>query len=220
MGLRLTAGLASAREAGILVAHSAGNEGPAQATVGSPLAPWMMHVAASTHNREFVNSGADMTGGATTPPADIDGAGFTDGYGPAPIVFAGDYASAETDTPELCGVGGECDSIHHGLPDQFDGEIVVCIRGTFGRIEKGANVLASGAGGYILVDNGAGLVGDAHELPGVTSPRTTVWIARRVADGGTGHMATISGALLDDSAANGDIMAGFAHVDRTGPCLT
>ena len=201
----------AAREAGILVAHSTGNEGPGAATVGSPLAPWMMHVAATTHNRKFVNSVTGMTGGATTPPADIEGAGVTTGFGPAAIVFAGDYASAETETPELCGVGGEGDFDSPWASDQFDGEIVVCIRGTFGRVEKGANVLASGAGGYILVDNGAGLVGDAHELPGVhITQEDGADLLAWLADGGTGHMATISGALLDDSASNGDIMAGFS----------
>ena len=104
------------------------------------------------------------------PPADIEGKGFTVGYGPAPIVYAGDYASGLTDTPELCGVGSLGDFESPWPAGTFSGEIVVCDRGTFGRVEKGANVLAAGAGGYILANdpgNAASLTGDAHELPGV-----------------------------------------------------
>ncbi len=198
------------REAGIFVAHSAGNEGPGEATVGSPMAPWMLHTAATTHNRKYTNSLESMTGGDTAAPADIAGAGFTDAFGPASIVFAGDRPSGETDSPELCGAGTIGDFDSPWEPDEFDGEIVVCIRGDFGRVEKGANVLAAGAGGFVLVDDGGGLVGDAHELPGVhitaeDGVGLLDWLAT-----GTGHMATIGGATLDESASNADILAGFS----------
>jgi uncharacterized repeat protein (TIGR01451 family) len=201
----------AAREAGIFVSHSAGNEGPDAATVGSPLAPWMTHVAATTHNRKYVNTLESMTGGTTTPPTDIEGVGVTSGYGPAPIVYAGDYPSALTDTPELCGVGAIDDYTSPWPAGTFSGEIVVCDRGTFGRVEKGANVLAAGAGGYVLVDDGSGLVGDAHALPGVhVTASDGATLKAWLADGGTTHTATISGAVADYSASNGDVMAGFS----------
>ncbi|NIW47451.1 MAG: hypothetical protein GWN30_22735, partial [Gammaproteobacteria bacterium] len=69
---------------------------------------------------------------------------------PAEIVYAGDYTSTLTTTPELCGVGDIEDFISPWPPGTFNGEIVVCDRGTYGRVEKGANVLAAGAGGYVL----------------------------------------------------------------------
>jgi subtilisin family serine protease len=200
----------SAREAGIAVAHSAGNEGPDPATVGSPQAPWMMHVAASTHNRKYVNTLESMTGGDTTPPADIEGAGFTSGVGPLPIVYAGDFPSDLTDTPELCGVGDIDDFVSPWPEGTFTGHIVVCDRGTFGRVEKGANVLAAGAAGYVLADNGSGIVGDAHELPGVHIVQADGEVLKAWLASGTGHTATIGGAVLDDSAANGDVLAGFS----------
>ena len=200
----------SAREAGIAVAHSAGNEGPAPATVGSPQAPWMMHVAASTHNRKYVNSLESMAGGDTTPPADIEGAGFTSGVGPLPIVYAGDFPSDLTATPELCGVGDIDDFVSPWPEGTFTGHIVVCDRGTFGRVEKGANVLAAGAAGYVLADNGSGIVGDAHELPGVHITQADGEVLKAWLASGTGHTATIGGAVLDDSATNGDILAGFS----------
>ncbi|NIW47452.1 MAG: S8 family serine peptidase, partial [Gammaproteobacteria bacterium] len=66
---------------GIFVARSAGNEGPGAATVG-PEPPWTLSTAALTHNRTMFNYLTDMTGGEN-PPADIQGVGFTAGYGPA-----------------------------------------------------------------------------------------------------------------------------------------
>jgi uncharacterized repeat protein (TIGR01451 family) len=209
-----TVGFLSAREAGIFVATSAGNEGPGAETVGSPAdAPWLTSVGASTHDRLYTNDLVNLTGGDTAPPADITGKGFTVGFGPAPIVYAGDYPSDLTDTPELCGVGTLGDYVSPWPADTFDGEIVVCDRGTFGRTEKGANALASGAGGFVLINdegNGNSLVGDAHDLPGVHVsyddgiPLKT-WLAT-----GAGHTATITGATSVEDEALGDIMAGFS----------
>ncbi len=199
-----------AYDAGVFASRSAGNSGPSPATVG-PEPPWTISVAAMTHNRTLENSLINMTGGNTTPPADITGLGFTSGYGPAPIVYAGDYPSGSTSTPELCGVGSLGDFISPWPAGTFSGEIVVCDRGTYGRVEKGANVLFSGAGGYVLVDNGGGLVADPHALPGVhISVSDGATLKAWLADGGSDHMATISGVTVSYGAANGDIMAGFS----------
>jgi len=202
-------GFLAAREAGIFVAHSAGNEGPEASTSGSPNAPWMIHVAATTHPRKYVNSVGDFTGGDSAL-ADIAGLGFTGGYGPANIVYAGDFASAETTTPELCGVGNQLDFNSPWDPGTFDGEIVVCDRGTYGRVEKGANVLAAGAGGFVLVDNGAGLVGDAHELPGVHITQADGDVLKAWLATGSDHQAVIGGAVENIDDANADILAGFS----------
>src|SRR5207244_7951731 len=72
-----------ARDAGVFASVAAGNSGPAARTMGSPAnAPWVTAVAASTHNRRFVNGLTGMAGG-TNPPANMTGAGVTAGYGPA-----------------------------------------------------------------------------------------------------------------------------------------
>jgi hypothetical protein len=187
-------------DAGIVPVTSAGNAGPGPGTIGSPNdAPWMLAVGASFHNRQFPNGLGNMTGGDTTPPGDIDGAGFTSGYGPAPIVYAGDYGDA------LCG---------SPFPEGTftDNPIVVCDRGTFFRVEKGVNVLAGGAGGYILANANASqtLNADAHALPAVhilfdDGVALKSWIAS-----GSGHMATIAGSTLSTDPANGDQMASFS----------
>ena len=64
----------AAADAGVVPVTSAGNNGPGAGTIGSPAdAPWMLSVGASTHNRAGVNALINMTGGDTTPPADIQG---------------------------------------------------------------------------------------------------------------------------------------------------
>lgn len=190
-----------ARDAGVFVASSAGNSGPGAATVGSPAdAPWLTSVAASTHDRAFVNAVTGMTGGATTPPADLPGSSFTSGYGPATVVHAADHGDA------LCGAPFP--------PGTFDGEIVVCRRGVNPRVEKGSNVRTGGAGGMILVNteaDGESTVADAHVLPAVqlgwaAAQQLEAWVL----DGGEGHTASIAGTTVDQRDENGDVMAGFS----------
>ncbi|MGH2698672.1 MAG: S8 family serine peptidase [Actinomycetota bacterium] len=191
----------AARDAGVFVATSAGNSGPGPETVGSPAdAPWVLGVGASTHDRAFINAVTDMSGGATAAPADITGKSFTSGYGPAPIVYAGDYGD------ELCGAPFP--------PGTFDGEIVICDRGVNPRVEKGRNVELGGAGGMVLANSeaeGESTVADPHELPAVNISFVAGKVLKDwVADGGEGHSATIAGTTADQRPANGDVMAGFS----------
>jgi len=206
-------GFLNATAAGVYVAASAGNNGPGASTTGHN-SPWVSTTAAMTHNRLIVNSVVDMASDGD-PLADIVGAGFTSGYGPAPIINSADLEGAFPGST-LCGLGDIGDFIPPWPPGTFNGEIVACTRGTFGRVEKGANVLAAGAGGYILMDNGAGIVGDAHELPGVhitqeDGATLAAWLATNA-----NPVGTISGYSLSLEDANGDIMAGFSS---RGPSL-
>ena len=206
-------GFLGARDAGIFVSASAGNDGPGASTVGSPSnAPWLMSVAASTHNRKFVNSLVNMSGGATAAPANIGGKSVTSGHGPARIVYAGDYGYP------LCGDGpadaatGKA-AINPFLPGTFNGEIVICDRGTYGRVEKGENVKEGGAGGMILVNdaaNGDSLIGDAHALPAVHISYAAGNVLKGWVANGDGHTGTITGTITDVNTANGDAMASFS----------
>lgn len=202
-------GFLAAVQAGIYVSASAGNAGPAASTVAH-LGPWVSTTAASTHNRQVRNSLIDVSSDDDSTP-DLSGLGLTAGYGPAVIVNSADY---EADYPGAteCGVGSIGDNISPWPPGFFNGEIVACTRGTFGRVEKGANVLAAGAGGYVLMDNGGGLVGDAHVLPGVhisaaDGATLSAWLAD---NSGDNPMASIAGYSVDLDPANGDIMGGFS----------
>lgn len=200
-------GFLAAADAGIFVSASAGNSGPGATTVAHR-SPWLAATAASTHNRAVVNSVIQLTSDGA-PLGDIVGLGFTGAYSSHPIVNSADY---ETDYPgaTLCGVGAQDDYNSPWPPGFFNGEIVACTRGTFGRIEKGANVLAAGAGGYVLMDNGGGLVGDAHDLPAVhisaaDGAKLANWLAAN-----SNTMAAISGFVVDMDPGNGDVVAGFS----------
>ncbi|HVM17379.1 MAG TPA: S8 family serine peptidase [Gaiellaceae bacterium] len=190
----------AARAAGIFVATSAGNSGSKPETIGSPAnAPWLLAVGAATHNRTFANAVSTVSGGATTPPGELRGAGVTAGYGPAPIVHAADYGDRLCSAPFA--------------PGTFDGEIVICDRGINPRVEKGTNVKLGGAGGMVLVNTaaeGESTVGDAHNLPAVhlgytAGRKLTEWVAS-----GSGHTARITGSVIDESPSNGDVTAGFS----------
>jgi uncharacterized repeat protein (TIGR01451 family) len=63
-----TVGYLNAREAGVFVATSAGNNGPDPETVGSPAdAPWLTAVGNHNHTRVYANLG-DVTGPTPVPP--------------------------------------------------------------------------------------------------------------------------------------------------------
>jgi len=187
-----------AYNAGVFVSTSAGNEGPGADTVGHR-GPWVSASAAATHNRALFNTLEAMTGDGT-PPADIIGKGFTDGYGPAEIVYAGDFGDP------LCPIG-------EFAPGTFSGEIVVCDRGTYARVDKAQSVADGGAGGFVLANDaasGASLTGDAYAVPGVhITYDDGVVLKAWIADGAT-HTATISGVVEDIDPANADILADFS----------
>lgn len=201
------------RAAGVFFSVSAGNDGPGAATVGSPAdAPWVMAVGASTHDREFINSLTTMTGGATTAPADMIGRSVTSALGSTPIVYAGAYGSA------LCGEGpanagtGEA-TINPFPPGTFNGEIVVCDRGTYGRVEKAQNVMEGGAGGFVLANDepsGDSTVADGYPIPGVNISYADGIVLKAWLASGSGHVASIGGTVANEDPANADIMASFS----------
>jgi subtilisin family serine protease len=194
----------NANTAGILTAASAGNSGPTVSSVNHQ-EPWNLTVAASTHNRAIRNSLVNLTS-SSGPLADILGEGPTSGYGPAPIVYAG----AAPFNNALC----------NPFPaGTFTGQIVVCDRGTIGRVAKGQNVLAAGGGGMILVNDlpsAASLSADTHVLPAVHISYALgldlkTWLAS-----GSNHQGAITGGTVDNNGAS-DNMASFSS---RGPATT
>jgi subtilisin family serine protease len=201
-----------ARGAGLFVATSAGNDGPNPGTVGAPAnAPWILAAGNATHNRLFGSVVRNLSGGDTTPPGELVGASLTGGTGKLNIVHARDYGFA------LCGEGepeleAACED-NEGLTNPwagqrpFNGEIVVCDRGTYGRVEKGKNVMLAGAGGYILANTGEfgeSIVSDEHCLPAShiglqDGDALRSWLAT-----GSGHGGSISGFTLAELDRFGD----------------
>lgn len=200
-------GFLNATAAGIYVSTSAGNSGPSAATVAHN-SPWVSTTAAMTHNRKIENAVVDMSSDGDVL-ANIFGKGFTRGYGPAPIVYAGNFPTANGSqndaTPEQC--------LAPFPTGHFNGEIVVCDRGDIARTAKGANVLAGGAGGFVLANaaaNGEAVVGDAHFLPGVHLGFTNGEILKNWLASNANTIGSIQGYALNLDNANGDVTAGFS----------
>ena len=191
----------SARAAGIHVAVAAGNDGPAAGTVSSPgNAPWVTTAAASSHDRAYTAKALSGFSGGTPPPATINGKGVTPGY-IGSVVSAADFGDALCLNPFASGT--------------FSGQIVVCQRGQNARVAKGANVLAGGAGGMILinVDDAANdVVEDYHALPAIHVDKADGAAILEWLSSGSGatHTATISNSVLAPSAAAADIVADFS----------
>jgi len=211
------------RNAGIFAATSAGNGGPAPASATNPaLAPWLLGVAAATHTRLTGAKLKDLSGGASAPPEDIAGQGLNpvngsaNGIGPVDIVFAGDFGHP------LCGIGepelGPACNDNTGAtnpfePGTFNGEIVVCERGDYGRVEKGLNLMQAGAGGYILINSeefGESLRGDNHCIPGIHVGYSKGKELKSWLTSGTGHMGTIGPFGLSYETSVADIVDDFS----------
>jgi subtilisin family serine protease len=206
-GINDVAAMFQARAAGIVVVVAAGNGGPGPHSISEPgNAPWVIGVANASHNRRFVNSIGNFVG-TSAPSSALVGQGYTAGYGPAKIVYAGNYGNA------LCGAG-ESEGIdptgasNPFAAGTFHGEIVICDRGTYARVEKGYNVLHAGAGGYILANtpsDGEATVSDDHFLPAVHLGYTEGETLKGAVNAGnlTGTIAGVS-AVLDPSF--GDVL--------------
>ncbi|MEJ2401695.1 MAG: S8 family serine peptidase [Xanthomonadales bacterium] len=205
----------NARAAGIFIASSAGNSGPNPGTVGAPaLAPWIVAVGNATHNLIRGTVVDNFTGGASPAPEALIGASLRGGSGKLPIVHARDYGFP------LCGTGpaelGATCTSNTGASNPwagerpFNGEIVVCDRGTYGRVEKGRNVQLAGASGFILANADGSLqnvVADTHCLPASHLGQADGDILRTWLASGDGHGAQISSVMDVESDAAADELA-------------
>ena len=143
--------------ANVFVAASAGNSGPANQV--AHISPWLTTVGASTHDRALTAT-VTLGNAAVYTGASLN---LTPLLGKA-VVLATDAVLAGA----LAGNANLCFSTPATLdPAKVAGKIVVCTRGSNARVDKSAAVKAAGGIGMILVDNGAGLVAEAHSVPTV-----------------------------------------------------
>ncbi|KAJ6333316.1 hypothetical protein OIU77_009225 [Salix suchowensis] len=142
----------------IVVACSAGNEGPAPSTLSNP-SPWVITVGASSVDRAFfaplvLGNGMEIKG-QTVTPYKLDKA--------YPLVFASDVVASNVHK----NLTSQC--LANSLsPTKVKGKIVVCMRGSGTRVAKGMEVKRAGGFGFILGNsqaNGNDVIVDAHVLP-------------------------------------------------------
>ena len=185
--------------AGVFVAASAGNSGPGTAV--AHISPWLTTVAASTHDRAF---SADATQGNGTK---YTGASLNQiALSAKPLIRAEDAgivgASANLN---LCYSNPlELD------PVKVNGKIVICTRGNNARVDKSLAVANAGGVGMIMMDNGSGLVAEAHSVPTVhvttadgAAIKTYALTAGATASIGTFFIGTTAAPIMANFSSRG-----------------
>ena len=152
-----------AADAGVFVAASAGNSGPATSTVAHP-GPWLTTVAAGTHNRN--GDGSVTLGNGVT----YSGASVATAVGPAPLIdsTAAGLSGADPTAVALCFAAVDNGGAPVLDPAKVAGKIVVCDRGVNARVNKSLAVEEAGGLGMILLNTSANsLNADFHFVPTV-----------------------------------------------------
>ena len=145
--------------AGVFVAASAGNSGPANAV--AHISPWLTTVAASTHDR---NLSADVNLGSGTK---YTGASLNVNALPATALVRAEDAGMGGGNASLCFSSAPPAGQVLLDPVKVAGKVVICTRGTNARVDKSLAVLNAGGVGMVMMDNGAGLVAEKHSVPTV-----------------------------------------------------
>ncbi|MEJ5946237.1 S8 family serine peptidase, partial [Pseudokineococcus basanitobsidens] len=177
----------SAASAGVFVATSAGNSGPAASTVAHN-SPWLTTVAASTHHYFYgtvqTGDGEQYRGISVTDPLPEQ----TE----AVLATEAGKAGAPAAQVRLC-YPGQLD------PAKVEGKVVVCDRGTIARTDKSLAVQQAGGAGMVLANTSpSSLDADVHYVPTV-------------------HVDEVAGAAIKDYVGSTDgatiaLLAG----DQTG----
>jgi len=180
-----------AAQAGVFVAASAGNSGPASATVAHP-SPWITTVAAGTHNR---NVQATLTLGDGTAYTGVSTATYA--VGPAPIINSSDAGLPGADATAVALCYSSLDGGNQLDPTKVAGKIVVCDRGTTARVNKSLAVSEAGGVGMVLANTSSSqsLNADFHSVPTVHLASTYRTAVRAYA-ATAGATATISKASI------------------------
>ncbi|GAA3387204.1 S8 family serine peptidase [Cryptosporangium minutisporangium] len=151
----LAASLYRAAQAGVFVAASAGNGGPAADTAHGK--PWLTTVGAGTWDRRPV-AGVRLGDGTR-----LTGAGLGSGVPDRGLVDAADAAA-----PGVRDTSAERCRRQSLDPAKVRGRIVLCVRGGNGRVEKSAEVARAGGVGMVLANSNVDeLTADTHPVPTV-----------------------------------------------------
>jgi subtilisin family serine protease len=178
-----------AADAGVFVAASAGNSGPATSTVAHP-GPWLTTVAAGTHNRD--GQGSVTLGNGVT----YNGASVATKVGPAPLIDSTAAGKAGADPTQVALCYSSIDGGNVLDPAKVAGKIVVCDRGVTARVNKSFAVQEAGGVGMILVNTSPNsLNADFHFVPTVHLADTARAAVKAYA-ATSGATATINAATI------------------------
>jgi len=180
-----------AADAGVFVAASAGNSGPATSTVAHP-GPWLTTVAAGTHNRN--GNGSVTLGNGVT----YFGASVATAVGPKPLIdsTAAGLPGADPTAVALCFAAADNGGTPVLDPAKVAGKIVVCDRGVNARVNKSLAVKQAGGAGMILLNTSTNsLNADFHFVPTVHLQNTDRAAVKAYA-AGAGPTATINPATI------------------------
>lgn len=198
---------AGAADAGVFVAASAGNSGPTASTVAHN-SPWLTTVASSTY-RNFEGT-VELGDGSTYLGAMVDREGLP---AQTPLVDAADAVAAGADPGEaaLCGPDTLDDAA-------VDGSVVLCLRGTYDRVAKSAEVERAGGVATILVNPAASsLDADLHAVPTVHLPDTALPAVSAYLDTAeTPTAALLPGNESEEASAPLPVVSGYSS---RGPAL-
>ncbi|KAK3004434.1 hypothetical protein RJ639_020045 [Escallonia herrerae] len=144
---------------GIVVVCSAGNSGPADATV-SNISPWQITVGASTMDRQF-SSYVTLGNKMRFKGESLSATGLPNMLFPLISSVDAKAANASAGDAQLCKAGA-LDL------KKVKGKILVCLRGDNARVDKGQQAALAGAVGMVLANNevsGNEIIADPHVLP-------------------------------------------------------
>jgi hypothetical protein len=201
----------NAAAAGVFVATSAGNSGPGASTVASP-GPWLMTVAASTHNRAGIGS-VTLGNGATYTGSSFNATST----GSKPFIDSETAGLPGADATKVRLCYGAVDNAGVAVldPAKIAGKIVLCDRGVTARVNKSLAVKEAGGVGMVLVNTALqGTNADLHFVPTVHLEVTDRPAVKAYA-ATAGATATINVATIN-FAAPAPIIAGFSS---RGPSL-
>jgi subtilisin family serine protease len=207
----------AARAAGVVISAAAGNDGPSPGTVSNPSnSPWVMSVAATTHDRALANT-LVLTGGNTPRPGGgtLLGAGNSSGTSTMPA-----FAIKRDPAIPLCGVGSNSDDTANGTSSPptwgnsfFTNSVGLCQRGFYARLAKANNVRLAGGSGMIMYNQaseGDSTVPDSYSVPTVHLSYTDGQSLLNWLGTGSGHTGQLLGANYSNVATAGDKLASFS----------
>jgi hypothetical protein len=203
----------AANNAGVFVAASAGNSGPANMV--AHISPWLTTVAASTHDRVMestVTLGSKVLKGGSLNPSPLT----------ANIILAKNAGVSDYNTLSassklaLDRCYGQVDGAPANAlldPIKVAGKIVLCDRGATALVNKSAAVQVAGGVGMLLsnVVNGAtSVTAFSHTIPTVHLNAADGAIAKAyVTTAGNAAQATFS-AFTTNSSGNAPVVADFS----------